>query len=315
MRRLALIPVLAALVLAGCGSSAPAHKASLTFCSGLTDTCRTAPLKYGQTFGSAQGRIPDVSSYQGHPNWSAAKAAGIAGGIFKGGEYGVDPTAAYNNAQLRTLHLWRAMYWFVRNTGCSHEAAQIIAEARQLGVPVVVNDLETREAAGYGACLVPAERKAGLTAVDYTAPGSWPGGSGYGGAPLWQAEYGPTLHPFWRPVVSWQCTDGVYGCVTYVPGIGADDVSLNLGITKLGVPPTPPKPKPARVVCFPTSSSSACKPVLALYRKRIGAAAASNASLQANACVVPYRRGVCVHLGQRARWFAVNAAALRKAYS
>lgn len=253
MKRTTIPLIICLLAIAGCGgqshhATAPKPSAAIVtgeFCSGLTDKCVALPAKPRVSLQSARGRIPDVSSFQGHPNWAAAKAAGIAGGIFKGGEFTTDPDAAFNNAQLRALHLWRAMYWFVRNTGCSHEAGQIISLARSLGVVVVINDLETPEARGYSSCLVPAERAAHLTPVDYTAPGTWPGGSGFGIAPLWQAEYGPTLHPFWHPVLAWQCTDGVSGCVTFVPGIGTDDVSVNLGITKLGAPPTPkPKPKP-----------------------------------------------------------------------
>lgn len=187
-------------------------------------------------------KIPDVSSYQGHPNWQAAKAAGICGAIFKAGEYTTDTDALYNSQTLTALHIWHAIYWFVRNTGCSHEAAQIIAAAHTYHVLVVANDLETPEASGYAACLVPAEKKAGLIPVNYTAPGTWPGGAGKGNAPLWQAEYGSTLHPFWTPVVAWQCTDGHFGCVTNIPGIGQDDVSIDMGITKLGG--SPPKPAP-----------------------------------------------------------------------
>jgi len=300
---------------------------SIRFCSGLTDTCSTQPLRYGLVFGGAQGRIPDVSSYQGHPDWNAAKASGIAGAIFKAGEYGPDPDAAYNAQQLNALHIWHALYWFVRNTGCSHEAAQIIAAAHAYGVSVVVNDLEVPEAAGYGACLIPAERHAGLIPVDYTAPGSWPGGAGYGLAPLLQAEYGPVLHPFWRPVVAWQCTDGKYGCVTYIPGIGVDDVSSDLGITRLGTPPAPP-----RIICFGSRwnrHAKVCRTVRPAVAKWSRARDASQRAsdqidqgLGANNCQRPFRRDVCADLGQlsttlgqRQRYFAAKVVAALRTYA
>ena len=253
----------AAGVLAGCGSQShpkvatvpipitQSHTDLATVCSGMTDTCHVRPardLHAAADFsgGSSGCVIPDVSSYQGHPDWAAAKGS-ICGAIFKMGEYSTDPDAQYNAQALQSLHIWNAGYWFIRNTGCANEANQIINTARWLGVKVVVNDIEVGEAYGYAACLVPAERSAGLIPVNYTAPGTWPGGPGYGNAPLWQAEYGPTLHPFWQPVVAWQCSDGEFGCVTYVPGVGYGDVSVDYGITRLGAAP-PPDP----FAIFPT---------------------------------------------------------------
>lgn len=203
-------------------------------------------LGVDSTSASCRGLIPDVSNWQGTSvDWKSAAACGIAGGIFKGGEgTGVDWTAATNNSALRSLHLWHAMYWYIRAVGCQAEADAISREAHTLGVVVVVNDLESpSDNAGYGACLPPLEKKAGLVPVDYTSPGTWSGGDGgFGAVPEWQAEYGPVLHPLWTPVVAWQCTDGHYGCVTYIPGIGYGDVSKDQGITKLGAAPKPKAP-------------------------------------------------------------------------
>lgn len=271
LTRLLLLPVLAAAIfLGGCGGApsthavrttpaatvtTPFHAQVVKVCSGLTDTCVVQPahdadqrlnavaqarVAGGTSWGGVTGcRIPDVSSYQGTVDWNTAQHY-ICGAIFKGGEYTQDPTAARNNSELVRLHLWHAMYWFVRDTGCNHEAAQIIALARAFGVTIVANDLEVPAARGYAGCLVAQERRALLIPVDYTGSGTWPGGAGFGGAPLWQAEYGPRLDPFWLPVVAWQCTDGVFGCATFIPGIGQDDVSLNLGILGLGAPPPDP---------------------------------------------------------------------------
>lgn len=201
-------------------------------------------------------KFPDVSSWQGNVNWATVRAWQHAhgwkgAGIFKMGEYVSDPYAARNNSQLRVLGMWRAGYWFVRNTGCTHEAGQIIAEARALGLRVVVEDDEVPEARGYDACLTPALRAAGLIVVEYSSPGAYPGGNGGPGNPTWIAAFGPASHPaspWGTRVVAFQCSDGIYGCVTDVPGIGRDDVSIDLGITSLGAaPPKPPGPSQAQI--------------------------------------------------------------------
>ena len=288
----------AALSITGCGGSTPTHHQPPQTTAALVHGCppghsfmgcssTPSPTSALPTFSTSGCKIPDVSSYQGHPNWGEAKSH-TCGGIFKGGEYGVDPDAQYNADSLASLHIWHAMYWFVRNTGCSSEAAQIVNEAHATHVTVVINDLEVPEASGYAGCLVPAEKAAHLIPVDYTAPGTWPGGAGKGNAPLWQAEYGPTLHPFWNPVVAWQCTDGQFGCVTPIPGIGNGDVSVDLGITKLGSPPAPSNPH-----CFgskPDTGNATCKKVRAEVAKWTQELHLSLHNLIARKCVLVWVR-------------------------
>lgn len=190
--------------------------------------------------------FPDVSSWQGYVNWPAVagwqRAHGWStGGVFKMGEYGVDPQASSNSLGTRSLS-WRSGYWYIRNTGCQHEANQIAAGARAYGLRLVWLDLESPEARGYGLCLTPPLRRVGLVVGEYTSPGTNPGGVDTSD-PLWQATYGSGFSPIWHPVVAWQCTDGHYGCRTYVPGIGYDDVSIDFGIARLfGPPPPPPDP-------------------------------------------------------------------------
>lgn len=241
---------------------------------GVPGACTAKPV---QVYGTkvvpvdppADASIPDVSSYQGNVDWAAVKAWQLAhhyvpAGIFKMGEYVEDPYAARNAAVLTQLHMWHAGYWFVRNTGCAHEGEQIVATARALGLRVVLLDIEVPEARGYDTCLTPILRHAHLFVGEYTSPGTYPGGSSSTNV-AWMAAYGPMVAPSapWHGrVVAFQCSDGVFGCVTDVPGIGRIDMSVNMGLTKIrdtvAVPkpkPKPqPKPKPAplpkRTVCF-----------------------------------------------------------------
>lgn len=191
------------------------------------------------------GRFPDVSSWQGTVNWSTIinwqRSHGWRlGGVFKMGEYGVDPYAFRNNAALTALHAFRAGYWFVRATGCASEANQIISEARLLHLTVVIEDDEVPEAAGYSTCLTPRLRAAGFVVVIYTSPGSFPGGAGEN-AYAWMAAFGPALPsaPFATAgIKAWQCSDGVAGCITDIPGLGRTDVSVDYGM--LGLAATDP---------------------------------------------------------------------------
>jgi hypothetical protein len=165
------------------------------------------------------------------------------------GEYVVDKYASHNAASLHQLGMWAAGYWFVRATGCQSEAKQIVAEAKALGIKIVVLDSEVPEARGYTACLAPSIKSAGLIVLEYTSPGSNPD-SVNPGLNEWVAAYGPAHVPCVftcnvnvagkQSILAWQCTDGRFGCVISVPGIGLGDVSVDYGITKVGAPPPPP---------------------------------------------------------------------------
>lgn len=247
-----------------------------------------------------QGALfPDVSSYQGAVNWPAVRAWQRAHGwrpaaIFKMGEYVLDPYASRNASQLRALGFWRAGYWFLRNTGCSHELAQIVAAAHAFGLKVVVLDSEVPEARGYVACLSGALRSHGLIVVVYTGPGTWPGGSN-AGDPTWGAAYGPNRPclPWGCQLVSWQFTDGVYGSPVYVGGLGRVDVSVNLGIENLGAHPT-------KLVCF----GAHAKVHNATCRRVRGEVAKWQRARDASARV--YKARACPLLEQRQAWFAAK---------
>lgn len=214
---------------------------------GVMGACTPKPV---QVFGTKvtpvtvdpPASIPDVSSYQRVVNWPAIRRWQLShhfapAGIFKMGEYVLDPYASTNNAALTRLHMWRAGYWFVRNTGCAYEGTQIKNEARTLRLKIVELDVEVPEARNYDGCLTAILKRAGLIVGEYGSPGAYPGGS-HTGDPAWVAAYGPANPPFapWGgKVVAFQCTDGVFGCVTYVPGLGRSDMSEDLGITRLGL--------------------------------------------------------------------------------
>jgi hypothetical protein len=262
-----------------------------------------------------------VSSYQGRPDWNAAKNCGIAGGIAKAGEYQEDPTFAYNVGQLRALKLWWAPYWFVRNTGCSHEGAQIVSVVRSVGGltsgPVVL-DMEVPESYGYAGCLDQAVYAAfGRHALIYTAPGTWAGGSNAGLA-LWQAEYGPTLHALWHPTLAWQFTDGQYGRVVYIPGIGTGDVSYDYGITKLTAAPQLPKVAPrlrarwhrAELASQRVYAQRNCS-VLAQRVTWFPRTKHATRSRALRASQTVYTQRGCAVLAQRAAWYSQRLASTR----
>lgn len=212
--------------------------------------------------------FPDVSMWQGAVNWSAVAAWQRSHGwhpeaAFKMGEVTLDPQAIRNAQQTAALGFWRVGYWYVRNTGCAHESGLIVWAAQRLGLRVVVLDIEVPEARGYAACLQGPLRSAGLSVIEYTSPGSNPDGSANPGLPMWVAAYGPSSPPCVftckvavagvQSILWWQFTDGQFGPVVDVPGVGKDDVSIDYEAGRVfgasSATPTPkPKPKPLVVI-------------------------------------------------------------------
>lgn len=200
---------------------------------------------------------PDVSDWQGPitpggrsagVNWGLVKAWQLshgwpAFGAFKLGEFGLDPDATINSAALARLGMGRLAYWFLRNTGCDHEAVLIINDAELVGVHAIALDDEVPEARGYVTCLIPRLKASGwfhLISV-YTGPGTFTGDRVPAGTPLWDAAYnfhGPEFGGLWTShAAAWQFTDGVFGARTSVPGIGFDDVNVDFGLAKLATEP------------------------------------------------------------------------------
>lgn len=237
---------------------------------------------------------PDVSVWQGNVDWPAVKAWQLKNhwhptAIFKMGEYRADPQAARNATMLHNFGFWYAGYWFIRNTGCPHEADQIIAAGHNYGVKLVVFDSEVQEANGYDACMAPIVRKAGFNVVEYTSPGSNPDKNNPG-LDVWVASFGPSHPPCLftcnvgvagkQSILAWQFTDGQFGPVVNIPGIGHDDVSVDYGLTKLMFAPTPvpphpkpkPKPKPGpkpkpRIHCYGPHAQKNTAYCKAVYKK------------------------------------------------
>lgn len=182
--------------------------------------------------------VPDVSYYQGRPNWAAAKPH-ISGAIVRvaDGNFN-DPAFGHNWYELKRLGIWHASYYFLRPYNCAGQADRalaIIGSQGGLDSGPLIADAEVPLNYGCAAAFVAeAKRRSGLPEVIYTSPGTWAGGP-HGNAALWVASYGPTPGCVWTcSHVAWQFTDGSYGPQPHcTPGIGCDDISLDRGITSL----------------------------------------------------------------------------------
>ena len=285
--------------------------------------------------------FPDVSDWQGHPDWTAAKPS-ISGAIVKAYEYSQDPDFGYNATTLTRLGVRWGAYLFVRNCYQGGAFAQVV-RPWAAHISVLVLDMEVPSAAGCAPSLYTAVHAAlpHIRVAIYASPGAWPGGSN-AGLDAWVAAYGPSSPPCLftchvgtstgQTILAWQLTDGQYGFRVYVPGIGYGDVSLDYGIFD-GATVAKPKPKPARVTCFgkhPTGTAKACAPIqskVAGWQQAETATkhAITNArhGLKANDCRTPLRRDICVDLGretlpvlrQRQKYYAGRVTAAVKAYS
>lgn len=246
-----LLLVALALALASCGSSTTSTTTPGPTLAGLCPPgishmgCALDGAKVGPKLPRLPSgpRFPDVSSFQGHPNWAEAKPF-ISMAVVKAGEYKEDPDFAWNIAQLKRLGIKWSAYWFVRNTGCAHEGAEIVSVLRSVGGPTSlppVLDMEVPEAKPYTTCLADAIHSAfGRWPIIYTAPGTWPGGAN-DNLPLWIADYGPNFPCMWTcHPVAWQFASPPFVDVN-IPGIGVGDVNLDFGFSKLTPAPVAPQ--------------------------------------------------------------------------
>jgi hypothetical protein len=265
VKRLSATAALAAVLVAGCGAThtitaPPPASSPKAPAPAIVQPAAGCPV--GQSFMGCSTTLtrslsagvrppgkyfPDVSSFQGSPNWTLAKGS-IAGAAAKLGEGATifDASATYNFAQLQRLGIPHLAYWFVRGSGCAAEGDAIKAAVSRVGgVRLLVLDEEVPGISGYAACLNPYVVSAtGQNAVVYRSSGNDFDDS----APAlscWVAAYGPSVTPTCssRRVVAWQFTDGRFGFPLFIPGVGQGDVSVDHGLLALVAPPKP-KPKP-----------------------------------------------------------------------
>jgi GH25 family lysozyme M1 (1,4-beta-N-acetylmuramidase) len=291
-----LLPFVAVLAIVGCGGTTP--KATTSPAPAPTPTSRCVP---GNSFMGCSTQVPglgsrsltvpagrkftDVSDWQPSVDWAAVKRSGIFAAVVKAGE-GVnqDPTFESHLGGAKAAGLETMVYWFVRPVGCSAEAAAINRVAPR-GVRVVFDE-EVPGLAGYAACLKgPVQAHTGIVPLIYTSPGTWSGGSN-AGLVLWQAEYGPTLHPVWEPTRAWQ-----YTASASIPGIsGSSDENVDLGLF--------PKPAPPLPKCFTHRiTKSAC----AAAKKKIASDQRAAASSER-----AYKARGCPTLSQRVSWYSTQ---------
>lgn len=187
------------------------------------------------------GLIPDVSEYQGHPNWAAAKDH-IVGAIVRIEDASVgspDRDFYWNMAALTHLHIWHATYWFIRPSGCYQQglraAALVKSAVGGLQGPIVGDAEVPLPYACPQQFTEGAERGTGWKLrVLYASRGAYPGGA-HAGAVAWDAAYGPSAECIWPGchLVAWQYTDGVYGPYPHSTPAGSGDISRDYGLTKL----------------------------------------------------------------------------------
>jgi lysozyme len=185
--------------------------------------------------GLAQGI--DVSKDQGAVDWPSVAAAGYVFTFIKAtdGQDYVDPMFAQNWAGAEAAGLLRGAYhffraeddpgvqaeWFWKTVGGTGELPLVVDVEQTMGQPasVVIANLTS--------FLDSLQQWTGRQPMIYTAPGFWSGlgTSGFGGYPLWVAEYGvsePTLPSGWTFWDFWQHSES-----GQVPGIQGD-VDLNV---------------------------------------------------------------------------------------
>jgi Glycosyl hydrolases family 25 len=254
--RRTLTALLLVLGVAGCGTSSthPALRAGPQSCvpkegAGVVGACAPKVRGLGQKSTLTGRFVPDVSYYQPHVNWRAAKAWGIRGAIVRvaDGHFN-DPVFTRYWHELKALGLWHAAYYFLRPYNCAGQADRavgLVNAAGGLTSGPLITDSEVplnHNCAQTFVQRVEVDTHWNVSVI-YTSPGTWAGG-GHGTAVLWVASYGPTPGCVWTcGHVSWQYTDGIYGpsprCIS---GIGCGDVSLDSGLTAI----TRTSPAPAR---------------------------------------------------------------------
>lgn len=211
----------------------------------------TGPLQ-----GAIRGKFcPDVSEFQGDPNWAAAKRHGLTCAIVRVNDAitGVpDRSLSYNARELNRLHIWHGYYTFLRPGGCATEARVAYEYITRVGgltsgpeiadAEVPLNSNCTRSFTGEIRVL-----SRWNVGVEYSSTGTNPGG-GNPQDKQWDAAYGPSPECFMRPChrVAWQFTDGQIGPVPHCTAGLCGDISRDEGLTQITrvKPRSHPRPKP-----------------------------------------------------------------------
>jgi hypothetical protein len=274
-----LLPLLALVALAGCGSAAkkatPVTGPSSTRCTlGVMGGCVPHPALLRALPKLSGTLIPDVSEYQGCALHSEAIIR-----VYEAGTRREDSKALCHAQELHRLHAWAAAYAFLRPGDCASEARTTVAIVRSLPVEVqaIVADAEVPLNSGCVSSFMATVRSSDYPAVEYTCPGC--------GVehvePIWVAAY-----PY-RPAGRWVAHQfsSAFNC----RGVSGD-CSIDEGI--LSIYKVKPKPKP---------------PSHAALLKLRGEL---RADLRRHHCWTPPKYGggryhhVCGHW--RGRWYHVN---------
>lgn len=321
--------IAALLALAGCGAAT--HLALPT----TPVTCPAAASGHGYPGACAPPRLglslpqtvagpkyPDRSNNDPCYCGAQIRAQGYVGLIVKAnqGTGFIDGTAAGMIQSARKAGLAVGLYDFDQDYTVA-EARVFVARARALGIyPTTPNTFPLYFDVEFGSFSYPGllaqiayVHSQGYRVGIYTGQWYWTPHAGC----RWPQDVTAWLSGY--PTAPVPC--GTRGYNAHQFTATPIDLSIYLGSTASfhafvhATPPTPPKP---RLVCFghgATPHARACQPILRLYAHQSGAAAATTRALHRNACRKPYRRQVCVSLGQRNRYFASHATATVRSYS
>ena len=198
----------------------------------------------------------DVSYWQGSVNWAQVAASGRQFGYAKAtqGNYYADTTFPGNWSGMKAAGLLRGAYhWLDGSVNGTVQADYYLAHVGALGsgdLPPMLdwecNDSSCGNAAAVSAAqdiqagadfVAEIKAKTGLPTFVYTDPGFWSSignPSGFGGDPLWIANYGvscPDVPPPWSGFVIWQYTST--GGVPGVSGANVDHDEFNGTLSQL----------------------------------------------------------------------------------
>ncbi|MFT3765922.1 MAG: GH25 family lysozyme [Minicystis sp.] len=174
----------------------------------------------------------DVSEFQGNIDWSAVRASGRAFAFIRvadGAGY-IDPKFATNWSKAKAAGVARGVYQFFRPGQDGTAQANVLLQhlGGDIGEIAPVVDVEVSDGVSPGTLnthlaqwIARIQQATGKTPIIYTSPGLWPslsGSSQFSSATLWVAHWGascPSVPSAWNSFSFWQYADN-----GHVPGIG-----------------------------------------------------------------------------------------------